>query len=54
MGYANAPCCLDCWEWMNGDRVPVRIVNPDTETCHWCRTTTRSGIYIRTEVPKEN
>jgi hypothetical protein len=44
---ATVPICDACWRIEEGDREPVRLREPDTETCHYCEQETRSGIYVR-------
>ena len=44
---ATVPICEACWLIENPDRVPVRLTEPDQETCYWCKQETRSGIYVR-------
>jgi hypothetical protein len=43
------PVCTTCWDDEHPFRHPVRIANPDTETCCYCGTPTTSGIYVRVD-----
>lgn len=47
MGYESRPVCDKCWTEREGDRTPVRMLQPDEEVCYFCGDTTRSGIYMR-------
>lgn len=66
MSWDNAPICEACWikregvwdeqgddDVLIGLRLPVRLVDAELETCHWCRQPTFIGVYVRTEVPDE-
>lgn len=40
--------CDACWNARRSpDYPPVRMVDPETETCCWCGQPTDSGIYVR-------
>lgn len=44
----NHPQCDRCWgKEQGGHRVPVRLRDPDAETCCTCGEETKSGIYTR-------
>lgn len=44
------PCCLGCWHERNGeDRIPPRVVNPESEVCCYCGESEASGIYVRVD-----
>jgi superfamily II helicase len=43
----TVPICDECWRKQKGERVPVRIKEPDQEICHACGKETFSGIYVR-------
>jgi hypothetical protein len=42
--------CGDCWHARNGERTPARVKEKERESCHYCGTLTRSGIYVREDV----
>lgn len=41
--------CRSCFGERNPGRRPVRIIDPDTETCCDCGQSTDGGIYIRAD-----
>lgn len=41
------PSCGTCWDERNPGRAPVRLREPDEETCVYCGKRHRSGIYVR-------
>ena len=41
------PCCDDCWDRDNPDRLSPRRGQGAPEICCHCGLETRSGIYIR-------
>ena len=41
------PCCTNCWFLDHPDRFPVRIKDPEVETCVHCNRMTLSGIFVR-------
>ena len=49
----QAPCCERCWITDVGARpggeieVPVRLTEPDIETCAFCGNLTIFGVYVR-------
>lgn len=43
------PCCDDCWDGANPDRLSPRRGQGDSEICCHCGLETRSGIYIRVD-----
>jgi hypothetical protein len=47
MSQWSHPMCQQCWEEREGIRVPVRVIERETENCCWCGNVTRSGIYKR-------
>ena len=47
--WSDESVCDGCWEARNGDRVPYRLVERDTEVCCYCGRNNRSGIYVRVE-----
>ena len=51
----TVPICDGCWLVEEHGREPVRLTEPDTETCYRCKQNTRSGIYVRRmiETPTE-
>lgn len=50
MAWKSVPICDSCWFGQQGDREPVRIRDADVEKCHFCKQSTRSGIYVRANV----
>jgi hypothetical protein len=46
------PFCEDCWNRANPGRQPVKLNDPEVETCCICGVMTTSGIYQRIN-PKE-
>jgi hypothetical protein len=46
--FETLPLCDGCWQALFGDKVPSRLIPPETEVCARCDEVTRSGIYIRT------
>lgn len=48
----NHAICADCWFDQRGFRVPTRVRDADLETCCYCSTLTKAGIYTRDD-PKE-
>jgi hypothetical protein len=44
---ATVAICEACWMQEEVGREPVRLREPDTETCYRCKQETRSGIYVR-------
>ena len=49
MSQWNHPMCDWCWYRDYGERVPVRLKEPDKEVCCWCGRRTSSGIYVRAD-----
>lgn len=47
MRAATVPICDECWMQQEGDRHPVRLREPEPETCYACGDRTLSGIYTR-------
>ena len=45
----SQPVCDPCWSGMHGNREPlrVRLLRYEVETCSFCGSETRSGIYLR-------
>lgn len=43
----SQPICRSCFSLHNPGRIPVRLVEPDTEKCCSCGELTTQGIYIR-------
>lgn len=43
----NQPICERDWVERNGERRPVRVIDPDEERCAYCGEATKSGIYVR-------
>ena len=41
--------CERCWADRQDGREPVRLEDPDTETCCFCGEATMSGIYLRAD-----
>lgn len=41
------PVCDDCWRMVEGEKAPMRLVDPPQETCALCGSSTSSGVYIR-------
>lgn len=41
--------CDACWKIRYRHRVPCRVIGEavSTETCHLCKDTTRSGIWVQ-------
>jgi hypothetical protein len=49
---ATVPICEACWNRLAGQD-PVRLREPEIETCSYCGEETRSGIYVRRMVPHD-
>ena len=45
----NHSLCQRCWDLSRTGQTPVRLTNPDPETCCGCGDTHTSGIYVRAE-----
>jgi hypothetical protein len=43
----TVPICDECWRKQEGEREPVRMREPEVETCYVCDHPTSSGIYVR-------
>jgi hypothetical protein len=43
----TVPICDECWRKQEGEREPVRMREPEVETCYACDHPTSSGIYVR-------
>ena len=41
--------CWDCWGARYAGRRPVRLLEPDLETCCYCGAGTLSGMYVRAD-----
>jgi hypothetical protein len=39
--------CDDCWSDEHGQRVPIRLLCPQIETCCICGKEANGGIYVR-------
>lgn len=60
MTWLNLPCCERCWIERHTTyhaktqemqvRQPVRMKEPELETCGFCGQPTISGIFVRAEV----
>lgn len=63
MRFIDAPVCERCWidreatwdeqgdlEMLVGLRLPVRLLEPELERCHFCGAPTFIGVYQRVEV----
>lgn len=44
--------CPKCWDQKFPHRHPVMVNDAETETCCYCGTDTKAGIYVRAD-PKE-
>lgn len=65
MPWDNVPICERCWiereavwdendsDVMVGLRLPVRLIEPDLEVCHFCGHPTFIGVFVRTQVSKK-
>lgn len=54
MSWETVPLCDGCWEHTNPDREALRLRAPDLEYCFLCGVATRSGIYTRANVVRNN
>jgi hypothetical protein len=56
MRAATVPLCEACWLCEEGSMgaSPVRLREPAIETCHRCKQTTRSGIYVRRMIEQKD
>lgn len=43
----NHSICWNCWKRQEGEREPVRVVNPKEGACCFCGTPHASGIFVR-------
>jgi hypothetical protein len=43
------PACDGCWSGRYPGRQPVRLKEPETETCCFCGAQTQAGIYVRVD-----
>lgn len=50
MSWQTVPVCDQCWEELNGFRLPHRLRDPERETCFKCHEVTNSGIFSRENV----
>jgi len=50
MRWKTVAICDDCWYCEEGIRLPVKMINPEPDTCYMCKQETKSGIYVRREV----
>jgi hypothetical protein len=49
---ATVAICEACWNRLAGQE-PVRLREPEPETCDYCKQPTRSGIYVRRMVESQ-
>lgn len=43
------PICDICWVGLNPERHPIRVTEPEVETCAFCGNQTYVDIYIRVD-----
>lgn len=51
MSWTSQPVCAKCWDDEHPYRHPVRVTGSavQPETCCYCGTLNRSGIYVRVD-----